>query len=48
MANDAPAGATAALLIVGWVVVGIVYGQLSGGGSSGAVAKAGGSVGEME
>ena len=35
----AAAGASAAVLIVGWTVVGIVYGKLSGGAPAGAAAQ---------
>ena len=41
----AAAGASAALLIVGWVVIGIVYGKLLGGASTGAGAQTAGAVG---
>lgn len=41
----AAAGASAALLIVGWTVIGIVYGKLSGGAPAGAETQAAGAAG---
>jgi len=41
----AAAGASAAVLIVGWTVVGIVYGKLSGGAPAGAAAQTPGAAG---
>ena len=41
----AAAGASAAILIVGWTVVGIVYGKLSGGAPAGAGAETAGAAG---
>ena len=41
----AAAGASAALLIVGWTAVGIVYGKLSGGAPAGAGAQTAGAAG---
>ena len=41
----AAAGVSAALLIVGWTAVGIVYGKLSGGAPAGAEAQTAGATG---
>ncbi len=42
----AAAGASAALLIVGWIAVGVVYGKLSGGAPTSAGAQPAGAAGE--